>query len=99
MDLKGIATETLAITERGGYTAPSGSAVDLRGSIDAAVHGTVLYTPEDLDRLKRPGPRPTTGTRPRVEVTPETTAAASRRLVQVEGLDRGRRPAPVRGSR
>jgi len=81
MGLREVAAETLAIIERGGYTAPSGAAVDLRDSIDASVRGTVLYTPEDLAGLP---PRSSGGSLSRMEVTAETTAAAARRLV-VEG--------------
>src|SRR5215472_14314550 len=83
MDLRDVAAETLEITERGGYTSGSGAAVDLRDAIEAAVRGTVLYTPEDLEALTA-APQSGAG-RPRLEVTGETTAAAARRLVQAEG--------------
>jgi Uncharacterized protein conserved in bacteria (DUF2263) len=87
MDLRDVATETLAIIARGAYRAPSGAMVDLRELIDASMRGTVLYTPQDLDALVplHPG---TAGGPPRLEGTPETTTAAARRLVHVEGVER-----------
>lgn len=80
MDLARIAGETLEIIERGEYRTPSGRTVAVRGSIDAAVGGTILYTPQDVEALvsartavqtSLPVGQPT-----RVEVTPETTTAA-----------------------
>ncbi|GAA4146313.1 TIGR02452 family protein [Actinomadura keratinilytica] len=74
------AQQTVAIIERGGYTAPSGRAVALADRIGAAVRGTVLYRPAELDELlaRLPDAAGTGGTR--VEVTAETTLAAARRL-------------------
>jgi len=94
MSLSGTAKETLAIVERGGYTAPSGGAVDLRASIAAATNGTVLYRPDNVARLlaaavaAAPDGSGAPGAPPRFEVTAETTAVAARRLVQREGTPR-----------
>jgi uncharacterized protein (TIGR02452 family) len=82
----GVAQETLAILDRGNYRAPSGQTVDVRAAVAAAVEGTILHTPDDLDALViLPGPE--RAPRPRLEVTHETTAAAARRLVEAEGAE------------
>jgi uncharacterized protein (TIGR02452 family) len=86
MSLAGVAKETLDLLERGAYRAPSGAEVSIRDAVDRAVRGTVLYRPDELDRLleaRGPGPA---GLAPRVEVSSETTGQAARRLVQAEGL-------------
>jgi uncharacterized protein (TIGR02452 family) len=84
--LADLARETVAVIERGTYTTPGGRAVDLRGQIDEAVAGTVLYRPADLDVLMAAAPpAPRRGPAARVDVTAETTAAAGRRLVEAEG--------------
>jgi uncharacterized protein (TIGR02452 family) len=67
--------------ERGSYRAPSGREVDVRTSIEAAIHGTRLFTPDELASL---APTPSDAPPPRIEVTPETTAAAAHRLVEAE---------------
>lgn len=78
MSLAGTAKDTLAIIERGHYTSPSGKTVDIRSDIDQAIAGTTLFRPGGFDALWWEG-----GTsRPHIEVTPETTAAAARRLWQ-----------------
>ncbi|GLZ13276.1 TIGR02452 family protein [Actinomadura sp. NBRC 104425] len=78
----------MAIIERGGYTAPSGRTVALADRIDAAVRGTVLYRPAELDGLLARLPDAAgAGGGTRVEVTAETTLAAARRL-----HDSGRTP-------
>jgi uncharacterized protein (TIGR02452 family) len=76
--LKTIADETLAVLAAGRYTAPSGA----RRTLDVArcVAATRVWSPEQLDELvARRLATPGTG-RPRVEVTPETTGQAARRL-------------------
>lgn len=84
MSLAGIADETLAIIAAGSYEAPSGKVVTLKVQLDAAVAGTTLFRPDELERLvARPGGD---GEAPRFEVTAETTAQASRRLAQHEGV-------------
>jgi uncharacterized protein (TIGR02452 family) len=85
MSLTGVAQETLAIIEKGSYVAPSGRTVAVRDLVDRAVRGTVLHRPADLDALLAARARPGHGaTSPRIEITPETTAQASRRLVEEE---------------
>ncbi|MFV8753454.1 TIGR02452 family protein [Nannocystaceae bacterium ST9] len=87
ISLPALARATLAIVERGGYLGPAGEWIDLRAAIDAAVTGTRLFTPEQLDALlDRPigvhAVEPTT-----IEVSGETTQVAARRLVVDEGCD------------
>ncbi|HEY2742981.1 MAG TPA: TIGR02452 family protein [Polyangia bacterium] len=78
---------TLEVIERGGYVARSGRSVDIRAAIDAAVRGTVLHHPDELDTLAaRSFARSSAA--PIVELTAETTAEAGRRLVQREGVAR-----------
>lgn len=74
------AQETVAILERGDYTAPSGRTVPIAGGLARAVEGTVLYRPGELDALleRLPGAEP--GAETRIEVTGETTLAAAHRL-------------------
>ncbi|WP_344959312.1 TIGR02452 family protein [Actinomadura miaoliensis] len=77
------AQQTVAIIERGDYTAPSGRTVAVADRIEAAVRGTVLHRPAELDGLlaRLPdAPAAGTGGGTRVEVTGETTLAAARRL-------------------
>jgi len=80
MSLAGLAKQTLAIIEAGGYTAPSGARRDLRIAIDRAVAGTRLYRPDELEAMLA-GPA-AGGAAPRIEVTAETTQAATRRLAR-----------------
>jgi uncharacterized protein (TIGR02452 family) len=82
MSLAPVATETIEITRRGWYTAPTGERVDLAELIEGAMTGTRLYGPNDYGQLGRPA---TACTSTVVEVTDETTAAAGRRLVAKEG--------------
>jgi uncharacterized protein (TIGR02452 family) len=86
IELARVARRTIEVVEAGAYVAPSGRAVSLRAEIDAAVAGTMLYTPADLETLVGASPGSASGGAPRVEVTGETTAQAGRRLVQEEGL-------------
>ena len=78
MGLTGIAKETLKIIEAGHYLAPSGKQITLREEIDRAISRTVLYRPDDVAHLELPR----LPGRARIEVTPETTGAASRRLCE-----------------
>jgi uncharacterized protein (TIGR02452 family) len=85
MSLKGIAEETVGVAARGEYVAPSGRTVSIQDAVERAMQGTVLYRPGDFKRL--PLPEPVAAQRaPRIEVTPEKTGAASRRLVEQEGV-------------
>lgn len=85
MSLAGIAQETVRIVEQGAYVAPSGQTVSLREAVERAVQGTVLYRPADFARLELPA---APGGPMRVEVTPEKTGDASRRLIEQEGVER-----------
>jgi uncharacterized protein (TIGR02452 family) len=83
MSLAGVANETVQIVEKGEYVAPSGVKVDFREGVERAVRSTALYRPGDFERLKLP---PAQGGSLRIEVTPEKTGAASRRLIQEEAV-------------
>ncbi|MBA9004562.1 TIGR02452 family protein [Thermomonospora cellulosilytica] len=75
---RAVAAETVAILDRGFYTAPSGRAVAIADDVAEAVRGTRLYLPDELAGLVAALPR---GDRDTViEVTEETTLAAARRL-------------------
>ena len=83
MSLKGLAEETLAIVDRGGYQAPSGARVELRAELDRAITGTKLYRPDELARLLGERQRLAAGLAhgpARIELTAETTSEAVRRL-------------------
>ncbi|MEK8127837.1 TIGR02452 family protein [Paenibacillus filicis] len=88
-----MARETLNILERGFYTTPSGSRVDLGEAVRRAVEGSKLYTPDELPRIQEKAlARLDVNTQesgetggPRIEVTGETTLQAVRRLVEQEG--------------
>jgi len=80
-----ISKQTVDILAAGRYTAPSGRAVEIGALIRAACDGTTLYTPERLADLDRQQSASTVTRRPRVEVTPETTAQACRRLAENDG--------------
>jgi uncharacterized protein (TIGR02452 family) len=90
LDLVNVARETLSIVDAGTYVAPSGVTIDLHGPIDTAVRGTALYTPDDLAALmaEHAGVRTIGHATTRIDVTPETTAAAARRLWKTEQQDR-----------
>ena len=75
---RAIAQETVAILDRGSYTAPSGRAVDIAGRLAGAVAATRLYRPAELTGLPPVLAEAAGGTR--VEVTGETTLTAARRL-------------------
>jgi len=83
MSLAGVAKETLAIIEHGHYRSPSGSDVLVRDAIDAAVRQTALFPPEQLTALLSGEPAAAVGSTV-IDVTPETTAQAARRLVEQE---------------
>jgi uncharacterized protein (TIGR02452 family) len=74
--LRAIAHETIEILERGRYGVPGGE-VRLADDIACSVAGTRLYLPGDELPPASAGPAPAG---PRIEVTPETTLAAARRL-------------------
>lgn len=79
MSLKNVASETIAICERGHYTAPSGRTVRIGSAQRAAEAGTRLYTPVELQGLldKPPSGR---GGPPQMRVTDESTQQGAQRL-------------------
>lgn len=81
-----IGKETVEIVRRGEYRAPSGRTISIAAEVARSVAGTVLYRPEDLERLV--AARPSGTARPRIEVVAESTADAARRLVQDESEPR-----------
>lgn len=83
MSLTGVAQETVGIVKQGRYVAPSGQTVSIQAEVQRAVQGTVLYRPPDFERLVLP---PAPGGSVRVEVTPEKTGEAARRLIEAEGV-------------
>lgn len=80
-----IAQETVAIAERGWYESPGGGQVSIAKAVKSAKGGTHLYRPQDLAEL--PWPTRFASASPcKIEVTPETTGAAARRLVVEESV-------------
>ncbi|MBV9926138.1 MAG: TIGR02452 family protein [Acidobacteria bacterium] len=74
------AKETLEILERGSYLSPSGRVVRIDSDVRAALDGTRLYRPADFpEGIEGCGPVPERGG-VEVEVTPETSLQAARRL-------------------
>ena len=71
-----LGREAIAITEAGACTAPSGTRIDLRAAIASARDRTLEYPPDADLPAAAPGPHAT-----RIEVTRESTLAASRRLL------------------
>ena len=80
-----IAEESVQILNTGGYISPSGREVSLRAELAAAVEGSRLYRPTDvqteLSLLAPAYPQPV------VAVTGETTLEAAARLVDEDGSD------------
>jgi uncharacterized protein (TIGR02452 family) len=73
----GQGQEALAIIKAGGYTAPSGAWIDIRGELEQAVRGTLSYPPDTAPPLPAPGQAAA-----HISVTNETTLAAARRLAE-----------------
>ncbi|RJS25057.1 TIGR02452 family protein [Corallococcus sp. H22C18031201] len=82
MGLEDIGEETVRIARRGTYVALSGQEVSIRDAVSHAVQGTRLYRPGDFESLALPV---APGGGMRIEVTPEKTGEAARRLVEMEG--------------
>ncbi|HVF84831.1 MAG TPA: TIGR02452 family protein, partial [Abditibacteriaceae bacterium] len=78
MRRKAQAQETLEISERGNYVAPSGKLVDIASDIQNAVENTRLFRPQDFDALALQNADIEYSMR--VEVTGETTLQAAQRL-------------------
>jgi uncharacterized protein (TIGR02452 family) len=72
-----VAAETMMLLKDGGYIAPSGRRVDLRADVEAAVAHTRLYLP---DELSLPAADPAVRRQTSIEITGESTLAATRRL-------------------
>jgi Microbial-type PARG, catalytic domain len=72
-----VAAETMKLLRDGGYIAPSGRRVDLRANVKAAVARTRLYLP---DELALQAAEPMAGLETSIQVTGESTLAATRRL-------------------
>ncbi|MBU1897503.1 TIGR02452 family protein [Myxococcota bacterium] len=79
MSLKEIARQTLEIIERGAYSADDGRVVDIQAEIQAAIRGTKLYRPAQLEALLTTR---SDGAPPKIEVTGESTQEAAHRLAQ-----------------
>ncbi len=89
MSLKGLAAETVSITERGRYVSPSGRSIEFAAAIRAMLEGTALYAPTQLESLVAAlePVRSPTGTS--IEVTAEKTSAALARLTRIARTDDG----------
>ncbi|SEG11363.1 TIGR02452 family protein [Thermomonospora echinospora] len=81
---KAIAAETVAILDRGTYTAPSGREISIADRLGRAVRETRLYRPDELAALVAAAAG-TGGETTRIEVTEETTLDAARRLTALAG--------------
>jgi uncharacterized protein (TIGR02452 family) len=84
-NLVDIALETLAVVDRGDYPAPDNRPVPIGALAKAAVAGTVLHRPDELERLLARTAKENGAAR--VTVTQETTAEAARRLAEAGGGD------------
>lgn len=85
MSLTGIAKETLEIVQRGEYVSKNNVTVQLKPEIQQAISGTRLYTPAELAALLETRQnQKNSGQLPKIEVTPESTAEAARRLYELE---------------
>jgi uncharacterized protein (TIGR02452 family) len=81
MDLKRIATETLAAFETGSYTSPEGVSVKLSTLLGECQEGTRQYEPEELAALPSQPPHPpSTGVATSFAVSPESTLQGAARL-------------------
>src|SRR4051794_30078092 len=79
-----IAAETLKIIEDGWYQNSREMRVELKSDVERCVHGTVLIRPANWPVIRQQADAiasPATAHNPQIEVTPETTLAAARRLV------------------
>lgn len=79
---KAVAQETVAILERGGYTAPGGGQVSLKEWMETCLEGTRCYSPEQLAEIRQQVvSRSPVFAETHVEVLNETTLEAAARLV------------------
>lgn len=70
--------EAVAITTEGGYVAPSGRRVDIKGAVRRAIERTTDHRPEEAVAL----PSARAGSRPRIEVVNGTSLASARRIAE-----------------
>ena len=77
------AKETVEIMERGEYRSPSGRVVRIADDLASALEGTRLYRPEDFPEEVAGCEGRRVEPEVRVEVTPETSLQAARRLANV----------------
>ncbi|MGB0521768.1 MAG: TIGR02452 family protein [Flammeovirgaceae bacterium] len=80
---KNIAEDTLATLERGSYVNQQGVEISIREEQAFAVANTKLYRPEESDALLQTIQNQQANFETRIEVTPETSLDAVRRLIQV----------------
>lgn len=85
MSLAGIAKETLAVIERGNYTAPDGRVHEMGVWQAAAEAGTRLWTPAQLQQLLAATVADSADQTTKFEVTMESTQAAAYRLAVEAG--------------
>jgi uncharacterized protein (TIGR02452 family) len=81
-----MARERVEIVERGSYRSRSGQVVSIAGLVRGCLDATRVYTPEELDRLRREVlGRSDSGRTARIEVENETTLAGIARSLAEEG--------------
>src|SRR5687768_2737146 len=84
-----LAQETVLIAAEGRYRTAGGAAVEIGEAVRHCVENTRVIRPGDWPSIVRRGREAPERPDPaRVEVTPETTVAAARRLVEHEGAAR-----------
>jgi uncharacterized protein (TIGR02452 family) len=84
-----IGQEAVVIASEGCYRTAGGATVDIADNVRRCVEGTRLIRPSDWPAIVRRGREaPDLGEAARADVTPETTLAAARRLVEREGAGR-----------
>lgn len=86
MSLKYIAKQTIEYLENGSFLSSSGTPVNFASQQAAAVHGTRLYTPEQLQSLLTSKSH-CANANLAIQVTDETTQMAAHRLIHSEGVD------------
>jgi uncharacterized protein (TIGR02452 family) len=77
-----LAKQTVEIVERGTYQSASGRVVDIANSVRACLESTLLYLPEELERLRQQTlALPAQGLATAIEVVNETTLAGIARVL------------------
>lgn len=78
----GIAKETIEIMEKGYYANRAGQTVDLKNTLNASIAQSILYTPSEVEEVRRDAVRTVRHSQKTlIEVTNETTLHAARRCV------------------